>query len=84
MKSWIKRKIVKLYYTIKGWNIERKMVVGDYYVSKHAPDSRYMYRGNGTFYMAYAKYVCPGVVYQNQEKKTFEHWEIGIFDFKKG
>ena len=83
-KEPFKKKIVRLYYSIKGWLIERKMNIGEYYSSKHIPNSRLMYRGNHTFYRAYVKCVCPGVAYESQEKKTFKYWEIGILKFKKG
>ena len=82
-KETFKKKIVRLYYTIKGWNIERKMKVGKYYVSKHIPNSRLMYRGNHTFYQAYAASPYPGVIIEDQRKRTFKYWEIGIFDFKE-
>ena len=83
-KQTLKLRITRLYYTIKGWNIERKMVVGNYYSTEHIPNSRFMYRGKRTFYRAYAKYVCPGVVFESQEKKVYKHWEIGVLDFKRG
>lgn len=79
----IKKKIVKFFYSVKGWNIERKMKIGDYYTSKHVPNSRYMYRGKHLFYEAFMASPYPGVVYQEQRKRTFKYWEIGIFDFKK-
>ena len=82
-KETLKKRIVRLFYTIKGWNTERKMKVGEYYSSKHIPHSRLMYIGDHTFYFAYAKSVCPGVVYESQDKKVYKYWEIGILDFKK-
>lgn len=77
------KKITKIYYTIKGFFIEKKMEKGKYYVSKHLSNSRYMYRGNKTFYKAVAV-VCGPVAYTSQEEKTYHFWEIGILNFKEG
>lgn len=83
-KETLKKRIVRLFYTIKGWNTERKMKVGEYYSSKHIPNSRLMYRGNHTFYQAFMAVVSPiGAVFEDQRKRTFKYWEIGILDFKK-
>lgn len=79
-----RRRLVKFYFSIKGWWRTRKMVVGEYYVSKHIPNSRFMWRGNRTFYQAFAASPCPGVMYTDQRKKVYPYWQIGIFDFKKG
>lgn len=80
-KETLKKRIVRFYYSVKGWNIERKMEIGKYYSSKHIPNSRLMYRGNHTFYQAYAASPCPGVIVEDQRKRTFRYWEIGILDF---
>ena len=76
------KKITKLYYTIKGFFIEKKMQKGEYYASKHISNSRFMYRGKRTFYKAFAAQVGP-VTYTSQEEKTYKFWEIGVLDFKK-
>lgn len=83
-KEPFRRKLVRLFYTIKGWFKTRKMIVGEYYVSKYIPNSRLMWRGNNTFYQAYAASPCPGVIYEDQRKKTYKYWEIGILEFKRG
>lgn len=83
-KEPFRRKIVRLYYTIKGFFAERKMEKGCYYATKHIPNSRFMYRGKRLFYRAYAASPYPGVIYQSQDKVTYKYWEIGILDFKKG
>ena len=83
-KEPFRRKLVRLYYTIKGFFKEKKLITGEYYVSRHIPDSRLMYRGKRTFYRAFAKVVCPGVAYSSQDKKVYKYWEIGILDFKRG
>ena len=83
-KENFRRRLVKAYYAIKGWSIARKMKVGEYYSSEHINNSRFMYRGKHLFYEAFLASPYPGVVYQEQRKRTFKYWEIGIFDFKKG
>ena len=75
--------ITKIYYTIKGFFIERNMQKGEYYASKHISNSRFMYRGKRTFYKAFAAQVGP-VTYTSQEEKTYKFWEIGVLNFKKG
>lgn len=77
------KKITKIYYTIKGFFIEMRMKKGQYYVSKHIPNSRFMYRGDKNFYKAFAAQVN-GMVYTSQEEKTYNFWEIGVLGFKKG
>ena len=77
------KRITKIYYTIKGFFIERNMQKGEYYVSKHISNSRFMYRGKRTFYKAFAAQVGP-VTYTSQEEKTYNFWEIGVLNFKKG
>ena len=74
--------ITKLYYTIKGFFIEKSMQKGKYYASKYISNSRFMYRGKRTFYKAFAAQVGP-VTYTSQEEKTYKFWEIGVLDFKK-
>ena len=59
------------------------MKKGEYYVTKHIPNSRFMYREKNIFYKAVAVQVGP-VTYTSQEKRTFSFWEIGVLDFKKG
>lgn len=76
------KKITKIYYTIKGFFIEKGMQKGEYYASKHISNSRFMYRGKRTFYTAFAAQVGP-VTYTSQEEKTYKFWEIGVLDFKK-
>ena len=76
------KRITKIYYTIKGFFIERNMQKGEYYASKHISNSRFMYRGKRTFYKAFAAQVGP-VTYTSQEEKTYKFWEIGVLDFKK-
>lgn len=77
------KKITKIYYTIKGFFIEMRMKKGQYYVSKHIPNSRFMYRGDKNFYKAFAAQVN-GMVYTSQEEKTYKFWEIGVLGLKKG
>lgn len=77
------KRITKIYYTIKGFFIERNMQKGEYYASKHISNSRFMYRGKRTFYKAFAAQVGP-VTYTSQEEKTYKFWEIGVLNFKKG
>ena len=77
------KRITKIYYTIKGFFIERNMQKGEYYASKHSSNSRFMYRGKRTFYKAFAAQVGP-VTYTSQEEKTYKFWEIGVLNFKKG
>lgn len=81
-KEPFRRKLVRLFYTIKGFFAEKNMRTGLYYSSAHLPNSRYMYVGNKTFYRAFVKEVCPGVAYSSQDKVTYKYWEIGILDFK--
>ena len=76
------KRIIKIYYTIKGFFIERNMQKGEYYASKHISNSRFMYRGKRTFYKAFAA-MCGPVEYHSQEEKTYKFWEIGVLDFKK-
>lgn len=83
-KEPFRRKIVRFYFSVKGWFRCRKMKFGEYYVSRHIPNSRFMYRGKRTFYQAIAASPCPGVIYTDQKKKVYPYWQIGIFDFKKG
>ena len=75
--------ITKAYYTIKGFFIRKKMKRGEYYVTKHIPNTRFMYRGKNVFYRAFAAKVGP-VTYTSQEEKTYKFWEIGVLNFKKG
>lgn len=75
--------ITKAYYSIKGFFIRKKMKRGKYYVTKHIPNTRFMYRGKNVFYRAFAAQVG-SVTYTSQEEKTYKFWEIGVLDFKKG
>ena len=75
--------ITKAYYSIKGFFIRKKMKRGEYYVTKHIPNTRFMYRGKNVFYRAFAAQVGP-VTYTSQEEKTYKFWEIGVLDLKKG
>lgn len=75
--------ITKAYYSIKGFFIRKKMKRGKYYVTKHIPNTRFMYRGKNVFYRAFAAQVGP-VTYTSQEEKTYKFWEIGVLNFKKG
>lgn len=77
------KKITKAYYSIKGFFIEMRMRKGEYYISKHISNSRFMYRGKRTFYKAFAA-MCGPVTYTSQEEKTYKFWEIGVLNFKKG
>ena len=77
------KKITKAYYFIKGFFIRIKMKKGEYYVTKHIPNSRFMYRGKNVFYKAFAAQVGPAT-YISQEEKTYKFWEIGVLNFKKG
>lgn len=81
-KETMRRKIVKIYYAIKGFFLEKKMKSGLYYISKYMPDSRFMYVGKRMFYKAIEKVVAPGVVYHDQKSVTYKYWEIGILNFK--
>ena len=59
------------------------MKKGEYYVTKHIPNSRFMYRGKDVFYRA--DIVQVGLaIYTSQEEKTYKFWEIGVLNFKKG
>lgn len=77
------KKITKAYFTIKGFFIRLKMKKGEYYATKHIPNSRFMYRGKDVFYRAFVEQVGP-VTYTSQEKRTYRYWEIGVLNFKKG
>lgn len=81
-KETLKMRVARLYYTIKGYFLTRKMVVGEYYSSEHVQNSRYMYRGDRTFYRAYAASPVPGVVFESQEKLVLDYWKIGILNLK--
>lgn len=81
-KEPFRRKLVKFYYTIKGFFKEKKMKIGRYYTSEHLPNRRYMYRGERTFFFAHQEVVYPGVAYSSQDKVTYKYWEIGILNFK--
>lgn len=83
-KEPFKKRLVRFFYSVKGWWTERKMVCGEYYVSAHLKNQRMMYRGDRTFYVAYVASPCPGVVYTDQRKKQYKYWEIGVLNFKKG
>jgi hypothetical protein len=77
------KKITKAYFSIKGFFIRRRMKKGEYYVTKHIPNSRFMYWKKNVFYKAVAVQIGPAT-YTSQEKKTYSFWEIGVLDFKKG
>lgn len=77
------KKITKAYYSIKGFFIKKRMRKGEYYISKHISNSRFMYRGKRTFYKAFAVQVGHAT-YTSQEEKTYKFWEIGVLNFKKG
>ena len=79
----MKKIITKIYYTIKGFFIRKRMKRGEYYVTKYIPNARFMYRGKDAFYRAFAAQVGP-VTYTSQEEKTYKFWEIGVLNFKKG
>lgn len=81
-KESLKKKITRLYFSVKGFFIEKKMKNGMYYTTEHIPNSKFMYVGNRMFYRAFVKQVCPGVVYQDQDKVTYKYWEIGILNFE--
>lgn len=76
------KKITKAYYSIKGFFIEMRMRKGEYYISKHISNSRFMYRGKRTFYKAFTA-MCGPAIYTLQEEKTYKFWEIGVLNFKK-
>ena len=82
-KEPLKKRIVRFGYSVKGWLMERRMKVGEYYVSEYITNRRMMYRGNRTFYVAYAASPCPGVVFTDQQKREYKYWEIGVLNFKK-
>ena len=82
-KETLKKKLVRGYFSIKGFFDERKMKSGLYYSSENLPGSRLMYVGKRTFYRAFIKQVCPGVAYQDQDKVIYKYWEIGILNFRK-
>lgn len=77
------KKIIKAYYSLKGFFIRIRMKKGEYYVTKHIPNSRFMYRGKDVFYRAFEVQVGP-TTYTSQEEKTYKFWEIGVLNFKKG
>lgn len=77
------KKITKAYYSIKGFFIRIRMKKGDYYVTKHIPNSRFMYRGKDVFYKTFIAQV-DSAIYTSQEEKTYCLWEIGVLNFKKG
>ena len=83
-KEPFKKRLVRLFYSIKGWFMEHKMVIGEYYTTPHLKNQRLMYRGNRTFYVAFAVSPYPGVAYMDQRKEQYKYWEIGILNFKKG
>ena len=56
---------------------------GEYYVTKHIPNTRFMYLGKNVFYRVFSSLVGP-VTYTSQLEKTYKFWEIGVLDFKKG
>jgi hypothetical protein len=45
------------------------MKKGEYYVTKHIPNSRFMYRGKDVFYRAFEVQVGP-TTYTSQEEKN--------------
>ena len=75
--------ITKAYYSIKGFFIRKKMKRGEYYVTKHIPNARFMYRGKDVFYSAFAPLIGP-VTSTSQEAITYKFWEIGVLNVKKG
>jgi len=81
-KESLKKKITRLYFSVKGFFIEKKMKNGMYYTTEQIPNSRFMYVGNRMFYKAFAVSPAPGVVYTDQKKVTYKFWEIGILGFK--
>ncbi len=81
-KEPFRRKLVRFYFTVKGFFREKKLKSGQYYTSRHIPNSRFMYVGKKMFYKATAKVICPGVAYTSQDSVTYKYWEIGILDFK--
>ena len=83
-RETLRKKLVRFFYSVKGWRNTLKMTIGDYYVSKHIANSRFMWRGNRTFYKASAVSTNFGAVYTEQKKVVYKYWEIGILDFKKG
>ena len=76
------KKITKTYYTIKGFFIEMRMRKGEYYISKHISNSRFMYCGKRTFYKAFTA-ICGPATYISHAEKTYKFWEIGVLNFKK-
>ena len=81
-KETFRRKIIRFYYSVKGWKMERKMKINHYYKTVHLPNSRFLYRGNKKFYEAYIAMPYPGVCYESQKEHNYKFWEIGILDFK--
>lgn len=79
-----KYRTLKWLMAIKGWR-KRKFYFkhGEYYVSPHIPNKRYMYNKGHEFYCAFTANVGFGVTYQSQYCAKFKDWELGILDFKK-
>lgn len=59
----------------------KKLVENIYYTSVHFPNSRFLYRGDGLFYMAQA-FQCGPVSCFNQKEYRPKVWELGILNFK--
>ena len=74
--------LVKKFYTIKGFFIEKRLKKGEYYTSKFLPNYRMMYSGNKTFYRAFSR-MCEQVEVFYQDEWKYELWEIGILKLKK-
>lgn len=80
----LKLKIFRAYHSIRGWNMLRKFKHGKYYSTPQIKNTRFYYNKDHEFYAAYVGYVCPGVAYTDQRKKTFKNWEISILNLKEG
>ena len=83
MKSNFKKWTLRSYHSIRGWFMLMGFKHGEYYRSKHFPNTRFYYNKGNEFYSAFMANVG-FVTYEDQRKRTFKNWEISLFDFKKG
>ena len=69
------------YCWFKGKRAMKKLVENIYYTSTYFPNSRFLYRGDGLFYMAQV-FQCGPVSSFSQKEYRPKVWELGILDFK--
>lgn len=85
----MKKKIVKVYFTIKGYFVSKfRLRSGGKYKAlslepRNGYNVDYYYRGNRTFCCITDALVNgTGVQYSDTKIKKYKYWEIGVLNFK--